>query len=126
MNLQQQIDYWREGSKEDIEAADALIANRKFRQALFFAHLATEKILKAHLAKVTGDVPPRTHDLLRLADLAGLIISDSQRIFLARLQRYCMEGRYPDFSPEAPSEDDAKNELRETRAVCLWLANQLK
>ena len=90
MNLQQQIDYWRKGSQEDIEAAETLMTNRKFRQSLFFAHLATEKILKAHVTKVREDLPPRTHDLLRLTDLAGLIVSDSQRTFLARLQRYSL------------------------------------
>lgn len=126
MDLQRQITYWLESSKEDIEAADALVTNRKFRHALFFAHLSIEKILKAHVTKATADMPPRTHDLLRLTDLAGLKVSESQRIFLARLQRYCLEGRYPDFCSISLSEDEAKNELYEARKICSWLANQLK
>ena len=126
MDVQQYIDYWRQSSQDDLEAAEALFNNRKFSQALFFTHLSVEKILKAHLAKITRTVPPRIHDLLRLAHLAGLPISALQRTFLARLQRYCLEGRYPDFKLLSPSEDVAKNLIHEARTICLWLANQLK
>jgi HEPN domain-containing protein len=93
MDLQQQISYWLKGSTEDIEAAETLLKNNKIRHALFFAHLAVEKILKAHITKATENIPPRSHDLLRLSELAGLHFDNSQRILLARLQRYCMEGR---------------------------------
>jgi HEPN domain-containing protein len=126
MDFQQQIDYWLESSKEDLDAAVTLFNNHKFRHALFFAHLAVEKILKAHVTKAMADVPPRTHDLLRLVDLAGLTITDLQRTFLARVQRYCTEGRYPNILPEAPSEEAANNLIQEARDICLWLANQLK
>ncbi|MGD0518741.1 MAG: HEPN domain-containing protein [Thermoguttaceae bacterium] len=126
MDLQQQIEYWRKLSQEDLEAAEALLNNRKYRHALFFVHLAVEKMLKAHVTKITGKVPPRSHDVLRLADLARLDISDAQRTYLARLQRYSLEGRYPDFQPAVLSQEESKNELHEARSICLWLANQLK
>ena len=126
MDLHQQINYWRQCSEEDLEAAEALLENHKYRHALFFAHLAVEKILKAHVTKITGDVAPRTHDVLRLADLAALALSESLRTFLARLQRYCLEGRYPDFQPTALSEEKTRNELYEARSICSWLVNLLK
>ena len=126
MDLRQQIDYWLEGSKEDLDAAEALFNNRKFRQALFFVHLSVEKILKAHVLKNTRDMPPRIHDLLRLSNLSGLKISDFQRKVLSRFQFYCLEGRYPDFQPAPPSEKETQNELNEARSIHSWLANQLK
>jgi HEPN domain-containing protein len=125
MDLRKQIDYWLEGSKDDLDAAETLFNNRKFRQALFFVHLSVEKILKAHVVKNTRDMPPRIHDLLRLANLSGLAISDLQRKTFSRFQFYCLEGRYPDFQPSPPSEEETKNELNEARSICLWLANQL-
>lgn len=42
-----QVRYWREGAVDDLEAAKALLAAAKFRQAGFFVHLAVEKSLKA-------------------------------------------------------------------------------
>ncbi|MGA2797485.1 MAG: HEPN domain-containing protein [Thermoguttaceae bacterium] len=126
MEFQQQIDYWRQSSEDDLEAAESLFNNHKFRQALFFIHLSIEKILKSHVVKNTRDVPPRIHDLLRLANLSGLKISDLQRKVLSRFQFYCLEGRYPDFQPSPPSEKETQNELNEARSIYLWLANQLK
>ena len=125
MDVQRQIDYWRQGSQEDMEAADALLEHRKIRQALFFGHLSLEKILKAHVTGTTGSVAPRTHDLLRLADLAGVTLADAERAIVARLQRYCQEGRYPDLPLPALSSEEARRELEEMRRLCAWFANRL-
>lgn len=126
MNVQKQIDYWRSGGDEDLAAARSLLENGHLRHALFFAHLAIEKMLKAHVAKVTSDVPPRSHDLLRLANLAGVPLAREQARFLARFQQYCLEGRYPDFQPISPSQAEAESGLRDAQEVLLWLKNLLK
>jgi HEPN domain-containing protein len=125
MDIQRQIEYWLGGSQEDIEAAAVLLEKRKTRQGLFFAHLAVEKALKAHVTKTTAAVPPRTHDLLRLAALANVTLSDECRECLARLQRHCLEGRYPDFQPKAPLCDEARSDLEKAEEVRSWLASQL-
>jgi HEPN domain-containing protein len=125
MDVQQQIEYWLNGSQEDIEAAMVLLEKRKVRQGLFFAHLAVEKALKAHVSKATGVIPPRTHDLLRLAELAGIALSAPRRTFLARLQRYCLEGRYPDLPTETPEWEKTRDELDEAQETRSWLANLL-
>jgi HEPN domain-containing protein len=125
MDVRRQVEYWLNGSQDDIEAAVVLLEKRKIRQSLFFAHLAVEKALKAHVSKATDAVPPRTHDLLRLAELAGISIPAPRRVFLARLQRYCMEGRYPDLPPETPEWDEARTELDEAQETRSWLVKQL-
>ena len=125
MDVPQQVEYWLGGSQEDIEAAVVLIEKRKIRQGLFFAHLAIEKALKAHVSKATGAVPPRTHDLLRLAELASVSLLEPRRIFLARLQRYCLEGRYPDVPTETPEWEEARSELAEAQETRSWIASQL-
>ena len=125
MDIRRQIEYWLDGSQDDIEAAAVLLEKRKIRQSLFFAHLAVEKSLKAHVSKVTETLPPRTHDLLRLAELAGILLEPPRRTFLARLQRFCMEGRYPDFPIETPELDEARAELDMARETRSWLVKQL-
>jgi HEPN domain-containing protein len=125
MDIQRQIDYWLSGSQDDIEAAAVLLEKHKVSQCLFFAHLAVEKALKAQVSKTTGAVPPRTHDLLRLAELAGISLEPPRRTFLARLQRYCLEGRYPDLSPETLASGEARSELDEAGETRSWLIEQL-
>lgn len=39
------ISYWKNGSLDDFEAAEKLLAAKKFHHALFFLHLCLEKIL---------------------------------------------------------------------------------
>lgn len=125
MDIRRQIEYWLNGSQDDIEAAAVLLEKGKVRQSLFFAHLAVEKALKAHVSKAAESVPPRTHDLLRLAELAGISLDPPRRTFLARLQRFCLEGRYPDSPLEMPELDEARAELDDARETRSWLVKQL-
>jgi HEPN domain-containing protein len=126
MDAQKQIDYWRHGSEEDMDAAEVLMEKGIIRHALFFAELAVEKMIKAYLASKIKDIPPKTHDLLRLSDLAEIPLSPDFRRFLARFQEYCLEGRYPEYIPSAPSRDQAESEFQECREFLSWLKNQFK
>lgn len=96
VNVQKQIDYWRCGAEDELGAARSLLAAGHLRQALFMAHLAVEKMLKAHVARCTADMPPRTHSLPRLAELARLQLTPDQEEFLRRFNAYQLAGRYPD------------------------------
>lgn len=127
MDIVQHIDYWREGAREDLEAAVVLLAQNKTRHALFFAHAALEKLLKAHVVGTTRDLPPRIHDLLKLAALAGLALGRERREFLAGFQRHRLEGRYPDRPPaSAPSRDEAEAGLDAAKETFAWLMSLLK
>ncbi|MBL7795786.1 MAG: HEPN domain-containing protein [Saprospiraceae bacterium] len=56
-----QIKYWQATADDDLEAIDLLFQGGKYVQSLFFAHLALEKILKAHWIKNNPqNVPPQT------------------------------------------------------------------
>jgi len=124
VDVERQVEYWRSGSAEDFAAAESL-ADRHPRHALFFAHLALEKLLKAHVTRASADVPPRVHDLLRLAELAGLALSAEQREFLARFQQHCLAGRYPDLQRAMQNPGEVAAELAEAREVLAWLQSRL-
>ncbi len=126
MDIQKHIDYWRGGAEEDIAAADSLLEKKHPRHALFFAHLAVEKMLKAHVVKATSDIPPYIHDLVRLAEIAGVHLSSERRDTLGRLRQYCLEGRYPKSWPRAPTVQEAESGLGEAREVLQWLGSLLK
>lgn len=125
MNVDEQIEYWRKGSAKDFAAAESLLEKGHLRHGLFFAHLALEKMLKSHVVRNTRETPPRIHNLVRLARLAGLMPSEGQERLLRRFDLYQLEGRYPD-SPQAEIGGDlAKQEHQEAAEVLRWLKTQL-
>jgi HEPN domain-containing protein len=67
-NAEDEADYWLELALGDLIAGRELTANAAVppRCAAFFAHQAAETALKAIVAH-GGAEPPRTHDLVRLA-----------------------------------------------------------
>jgi hypothetical protein len=64
IDIEKQVAYWREGAAEDWLVAVELVDLGRTRHGLFFAHLALEKMLKAHVCRVTQDLAPRIHPLL--------------------------------------------------------------
>jgi len=96
MDARKQIDYWKTSADEDFAAAQSLLDKGHLRHALFFAHLAIEKMLKAHVTRQTGDLPPRIHNLVRLAEIAELMLDAEKTESLYEFGVYQLEGRYPD------------------------------
>ena len=124
VDVVRQVEYWRSGSAEDFAAALSL-ADLHPRHALFLAHLALEKMLKARVTQATAAVSPRIHDLLRLAELAGLVLTAAQRAFLARFQQHCLAGHYPDLQRALPNPAQVAAESAEPREVSAWLQSRL-
>ena len=55
-----------------------------------------------------------------------LALSEEQRVFLARFDRYQIEGRYPTLLPPAPDIETARQELEQAKEVFEWLSHQLQ
>jgi HEPN domain-containing protein len=115
--------FWKTGAEEDLGAAARLLETGHRRHGLFFAHLAVEKALKGLATLRTGEVPPKSHDLLRLADVAGLVVDEERAVAMARLGRFCMEGRYPESWAPPPSKDLATEVLEEAKGLVAWLSS---
>jgi HEPN domain-containing protein len=62
---------WVERARYDLDTADAMFKAGRFLYVLFCCQQAIEKALKAVIVKKTGELPPRIHNLLRLAETAG-------------------------------------------------------
>jgi len=126
LHIQKQIDYWRQSGQKDFEVAGIIMEKGHFLHAMFFAELALEKMLKAHVVAATGEVPPKSHDLLRLAGLALIALSDEKRLFLARMQQYCLEGRYPENLDAMPSREEAEKAFKDCGETLSWLNSLFK
>jgi HEPN domain-containing protein len=124
IDVEKQVGYWRQGADEDWEVAVKLVRDGKSRHGLFFAHLALEKMLKALVCRCTRDVPPRTHNLTRLGELAGLKPDPHQADALADMNQFNTEGRYPESLTAPPTREEAARYLAQSEEVFAWLTRQ--
>ncbi len=125
MDIKKHIMYWKSSSQEDLEAAGSLLEKKHLRHCMFFSHLALEKAIKAHVAKQTQKVPPRIHNLIRLAEIGEINIDDNQMNFLREFGIYQLEGRYPDSEQIMLNESFVQVELEKVKEIHKWLISQL-
>jgi len=125
INKVKQIEYWRSIAENDIETASILITSGKFIEGMFFCHLCIEKIIKALVAKQTDNIPPRSHDLFYLADLAKIEITEAQSDLMQILMKYQLEGRYPEHYPKSPSPDKIMEYLNQTKNLLQCFSRML-
>jgi len=92
--------YWKTEASEAIEVANHLIEKEDYSYALFFGHLAIEKILKALYAKRHKKHAPPIHNLVRLARECELALDDNQIEKLLTVTSFNLEARYPDIKRE--------------------------
>ena len=106
-------------------AAWSLWEKSHWRHSLFFAHLALEKLLKAHFTQKRKEVPPRIHNLVRLADSTPLELVPEQAQFLREFSAYQLEGRYPGSVPMALDKETTRKELIRAQEILEWLIRKL-
>ena len=125
IDIDRQIDYWREGAKEDWTVGLELVSSNRTRHGLFFIHLALEKLLKAHVCRHTQDLAPRVHNLVRLSEIAGIDLSETQIDVLAELNAFNLEARYPEFGIPPATLAEAQNYIKRAGEIFEWLTKQL-
>jgi HEPN domain-containing protein len=125
IDIDRQIAYWREGAQEDWVVAQELVNGNRTRHGLFFAHLALEKVLKAHVCRQTRDLAPWIHNLVRLAELADISLRPEQIDVLAEMNAFNLESRYPELLIPPPTLKEAKAYMSRAKEVFQWLMNLL-
>ena len=121
LDITKQIEHWRNGASEDWEVARSLVHQNKIRHGLFFAHLALEKTIKAHVCRHTLQLAPQIHNLVRLAERADLVLDESQIDCLAEVNEFNIEGRYPEMLLPPPSRSEADDYLSRIAEVLTCL-----
>ena len=98
LSKKEHVDYWKQTANDSWETAEYLYGGRKFPEALFLFCLAIEKWLKAHWVKDNiNNLPPRIHDLYTLYSETSLELGSEHLDFLNIINRWNIEGRYPDY-----------------------------
>jgi HEPN domain-containing protein len=120
--------YWFTEAKEALEVADHLIEKKDYSYALFFGHLAVEKLLKALYVIRCEEHAPPIHNLFRLASAAGLKPDKMKVDALIRITAFNIEDRYPDmkraFRQKCTAEFTSR-EMQLIKEVFQWLKSLL-
>ncbi len=119
--------WWRQGHRDHLTAKNCHQAG-DYYAAVFFAHQSIEKALKAVTIEKRRELPPRTHNLLELARLAG--VPEGHLTLLRELTTDYITTRYPDAAggPIADLYDSEMSErvLSGTEEVLAWAEKQLQ
>jgi HEPN domain-containing protein len=100
MTKDEEIFFWRDGAEHDTVAMRHLLQSRDYHWALFIGHLVIEKLLKALYIKNGKGQPPFTHDLCRIADKAGLSLSEVQKDWLDTVTTFNVSARYDNYKQQ--------------------------
>ena len=124
------IEYWISQAEDDWEAVETLILGKKYLQALFFTHLVIEKICKALWIKHNdSNIPPRTHNLIFILSQTSVELKEEQSEFLLNLNRFQLEGRYPEYISDIKKICDETLTLqiiKQTEQLKSWLIGKLQ
>ncbi len=119
---------WAEMARYDLETARAMLKSGRYLYVLFCCQQALEKMIKGVMAERTDELPPRIHNLMRLADGAGLEIDENRADFLRELSAYYIQTRYPEeisaLSREVTA-DLAHRILVSTEENMQWLSSMI-
>ena len=96
LTAKQHVDYWTKSASENMADMRANLKSKRRVAALFFGHLAIEKMLKALCAAKCTAIP-YDHKLLKLAKEAGLILSQAQELELGVITSFNINARYDDY-----------------------------
>lgn len=128
MNKLDLIKYWEETSDKDYLTMQHLYDSGDYHWALFIGHIVIEKLLKACYVKFNDDKVPFTHDLLRLAKLAGLDVNNELAISLDLISNFNISARYPDYKQEfykKCTREYTEVNIKKIEGVRVWLKEML-
>lgn len=119
--------YWQTTANEALASAEALVKAKHFDHALFFCHLALEKLLKGLVWKRTDTPPLPIHDLVKLTKQAKLTTSAKQQEQFKEITTWNIEARYDtykrDFYRKA-TQSFAVGWLAAAKELFIWIQKQ--
>ncbi|MGC1379022.1 MAG: HEPN domain-containing protein [Anaerolineales bacterium] len=124
LNIEKQIAYWRDGALDTWLDVEHCLSGGRIAFAMLAAHLTIEKAVKAHVVKKTQKLPPMIHNLLSLANLAGLKLTPQQQTLFAELNPLNIEARYGNIG-RALTKAEAESIAKRTKVALEWLIKEL-
>lgn len=121
-------EHWMEQALYDIDTAKSLLESNRPPYVLFMCQQAIEKALKSLISKATNEMPPRIHNLTRLAGLVNLDFSEERINFFREVSSYYIRSRYPEeFAAfgKGVSAEKARDVYNKSLEIVTWLSLKL-
>ena len=130
MNTGEKVQYWLDLASTDLGAAQAMLKSKYYLHVGFMCHLTIEKSLKAAITHFTDEIPPKSHQLVKLATKAGLHdkMTEDQQELLRELNPLNIEGRYPEYKAgiaETLTNNKCIQLIERTEELLCWIEQQL-
>jgi HEPN domain-containing protein len=127
----EKCEYWLELADDDLITAKWLLKGNRLLYCSYACHQIIEKAFKAAITKNTGEIPPKIHDLPKLADKGLLygLLSEEQLLTLDKLKPMQIEGRYPEYKNEIFQKltpEYCERIIEETESLLCWIKKQLE
>ena len=129
MTINEQIEYWFNLADEDLLIVESLFSAEHYVWSLYLCQLALEKTLKGLFIQNLGEMPPKIHDLVKLAKSANLDIDEERMIFLDDMNKFNIEARYPDYKSSIKkicTKDFTSKNIIKTKETVNWLKSLRK
>ncbi len=130
MKIDDHIEFWLNSADHDLETAESLFSAKKFDWCLFLGHLVLEKALKAFYVKDNENrLPPKTHNLLKLAEETTVPLNDDVKLFLDEVNDFNLEVRYPEYKQEfykTCTKEFAEEYFKKIKEHYQWIKSLLK
>lgn len=127
--MNDKVKYWINIAEYDLDTAEAMLETERFLYVGFMCHQTIEKMLKAVIEKQQiSDIPPKIHNLLRLANIANIALPDRYVKLISYLNPLNIEARYPSYKNNLTkilTKDKCQELLNQTREMKLWIEKEL-
>jgi len=97
MTKAQIIQFWLDSSDKDFQTMLHLYDSGDYIWSLFIGHLVVEKLLKAYYVSKKDENYPYSHNLLRIAENAGMVLDDDQQTDFSTITGFNLNARYDDY-----------------------------
>jgi HEPN domain-containing protein len=129
MTIKEHINHWLDSAEYDLETAESLLQAGRYVWCLYIGHLVLEKALKAIFVQYSNNqVPPKIHNLTKLARLSNLNLTKEQIDFLEDVNDFQIEGRYPEYKNEMykiATKQYSEENFKKIKEYYKWFKSQL-
>ncbi|MDR1689444.1 MAG: HEPN domain-containing protein [Clostridiales bacterium] len=125
------VEYWLDLCDYDLETAKAMQKTKRYLYVGFMCHQVAEKALKAVIAEKTEEMPPKIHDLNKLAKQGDILkdFSEQQLDLTETLTPLQIEARYPEYKDKIAqtlNKDNCLKLIKETEDFLCWIKKRLE
>jgi HEPN domain-containing protein len=130
MTKKEHIKYWVGAAEMDWNRAERCFKDKDYVFCLFCLHLSLEKIIKATWVEYNEkNIPPKIHNLVALIKMTPLEIQEKDMFFLGYMNKFQLEGRYPDYAGKIYKEctrEYTKGMMRKAKQLKVWFLKDLQ